>query len=47
MDHLGYLHSISTSSRCLSSFFISCLVEHIVFALCERVLITLYFDARL
>ena len=46
MAHLGYLHCLRTS-RCCSSLFNNSGVDHIVLALCVRVLITLYFDARL
>ena len=45
--HLGYLHYLRTSSRCCSSLFNNSCVEHMVLALCVRVLITLHFDARL
>ena len=44
---LGYLHCIRTFSRCCKSLVSSCWVEHMVLALCVRVLITLYLDARL
>ena len=47
MAHLGYLHSLRTFSRCCNSLFNNFGVEHVVLALCVRVLITLYFDARL
>ena len=45
--HFGYLHFIKTSWRCCSSLFSSWGLEHIALALCVRVLITLYLQARL
>ena len=45
--HLGYLHSLSTFSRCYNSFLSNSGVEQMVCALCERMLITLYLADRL
>ena len=42
--HVGYLHLMSASSRCLSSFFNSSLLEQMVFALCCNEPTTLYLD---
>ena len=47
MAHLQYLHCLKTFSRCCTSLFNNSGVEHMVLALCIRVLITLYLDARL
>ena len=47
MAHLGYLHCVRTSSRCFNSSFSSWELEHTALALCVRVLITLYLQARL
>ena len=47
MVQLGYFHCLRTSSRCCSSLFNNSGVVCTVLALYIRVLITLYFDARL
>ena len=47
MAHLGYLHCIMTLSQCCNSPVSNCGVEHMVLALCVRVLITMYFAVRL
>ena len=43
--HLGYLHAPSTFSRCWSSCLANSGVELMVWALCVRVLLTLYLEA--
>ena len=45
--HLGYLHCVRASSRCFNSSFSSWELEQTALALCVRVLITLYLQARL
>ena len=45
--HLGYLHCVRASSRCFNSSFSSGELEQTALALCVRVLITLYLQARL
>ena len=47
MAQLGYLHCVGTSSRCFNSSFSSWELEQTAFALCVRVLIALYLQARL
>ena len=47
MAHLGYLQCLRTSSRCFNSIFTNSGVENTTQTLCVRVLITLYFYARL
>ena len=47
MAHLGYLYCFRTSSRCFNSSFSSWELEHTALALCVKVLITLYLQARL
>ena len=39
MAHLGYLHCLRTFSRCCNSLFNNSSVEHMVLALCVRMLI--------
>ena len=45
--HLGYLQHLRTSSRCSNPLLINSGVEHKVLTQCLRVLMTLYFDAKL
>ena len=45
--HLGYLHWLSTSSRCCNSFLSNFGVEQMVCALCVKVLIRLYLATKL
>ena len=45
--HLGYLQPLRTSSTCFNSLLMNSGVEHKVLALCVRVLITLYLEAKL
>ena len=45
--HLRYLQPVSTFSKCSSSCLMDSGVEHSVLALCVRVLITLYLEAKL
>ena len=45
--HLGYLHCVRAPSRCFNSSFSSWELEQTAFALCVRVSITLYLQARL
>ena len=47
MAHLGYLHCIRTLSRGCNSLVNNCGMEQMVLAPCVRLLITLYFAARL
>ena len=44
--HKGYMHLLRALYRWSSSSVINCLVEHTVFSLCLRVLMTLYFADR-
>ena len=43
MAHLGYLHCIQTFSMCCYSLESNCFVDHMVLALCVRVLITVFW----
>ena len=45
--HLGYLQPLRTFSRCSNSLLMNSSVEHKVLALCVRVLIMLYLEAKL
>ena len=47
MAHLGYLQAPSTSSRCCSSCLVNSGEEQMLWALCVRVLMTLYLAAIL
>ena len=47
ITHLGYLQPISTFSKCSNSCLMDSGVEHSVLALCVRLLITLYLEAKL
>ena len=45
--HLGYLQPINAFSKCSNSFLVESGLEHSVLALCVRVLITIYLEAKL
>ena len=45
--HFGYLHWCRTSCRCCNSSLSSLELEHTALALCVRMLLTLYLQARL